>query len=249
VHKPIPVDISTEPFDSAPRLIVRTTKVFLSSWPWLAAITLTVSVPGKLAVQGILAAFEISPESLLSYFVAYATDLVWNALIAAAVIYGVAVSLRTGRLPAWRTTLRQGRTLWAMMLWNDFKVEITVLLWSLLLIVPGIIATLRLILVQPIVVLDRDTSPDPLSHSRKLTQGRLWRIALALLPLIPLGAAHLYAAFRTLKISPFVMVPIDSLFTILDQWATVAALLIYLGVAPKPTAVRTPPRSRAKRRE
>ena len=125
MHNPIPVEIPTEPFDSAPRLILRTTKLFLHSLPWLAAVTLSVSIPGKFAVQAILAACDVSPEGLLSYFVAYGTDLVWNAFIAAAVIYGLTVSLRTGKLPRWRTTLVEGRSLWGVMLWNDFKVEIT----------------------------------------------------------------------------------------------------------------------------
>ncbi len=228
--------------DSPGRLIVRTTRLFLSSFGWLAAVILAVSAPGKLATQAALSAAGLSPNGLAAYFVTYATDLAWNALLAGAVIHGLSARLRNSNLPGWSRSLAFGWKLWPVMLWNVFRVEITVLLWSLLLIIPGIIATLRLFLTEAIVVLEGAATPDALARSRDLTRGRLWRVALALCPLVPIGAAHLYATFRSLEASPFAMAAVDSVFTVFDQWGVAAALLIYLSVAPS-AGVKSAPAS------
>jgi hypothetical protein len=232
VREPIRIDPSSEPFQSTPRLISQATRLFSSSLAWLSIVTLVVSLPGKFFVQLLLSAFELPAEGAAAYLITYATDLVWSALLAATVLHGLGAKLRSGKLPPWQTSLAWGWRAWGTMLKNVFKVEITVVLWGLLLIVPGIIAMIRLILTEPIVAIEGPGPPDPLRRSRELTEGRVWRVALALAPLVPIGIVQMYAVFRSLQISPFLMAAVDSVLTILDQWGAAAALLIYLGVAP-----------------
>jgi hypothetical protein len=55
----------------------------------------------------------------------------------------------------------------------------------------------------------------------------------------------MYAAFRSLQVSSLLMAAVDSVLTIIDQWGTAAALLIYLGVAPQPLPKPAPAASKS----
>ena len=118
------------------------------------------------------------------------------------------------------------------MLWNQFKVEITVGLWSLLLFVPGIVAMVRLALTDPVAALET-RHPDPLARSRELTEGHRRRIFFVLLPLGALGLAGSYLGLKWVLWSGYsrwVMALSDSLYAVGAQLATVAVLLVYLGL-------------------
>src|SRR3954452_6472737 len=116
-----------EPFDSAPRLLWRSARLFFTKLPFLATVTLAVFVPGKLIMQVVGSALDIPPEGIASYLLMDFSNLILGSLAIPAAIYG----LTTGRPLV--DCLRHGRTLWARMFWNKFKVEMTVALWSLLL--------------------------------------------------------------------------------------------------------------------
>src|SRR5262249_43889006 len=111
-----------------------------------------------------------------------------------------------------------------------FKVEITVTLWGALIIVPGVMAMVRLAFVEPVVAMEGD--PDPLARSRELTRGRRWRIFGVM---GPLGLIELFGSFVVLNRleeavrSRIVLACADSVLAVVSQWMTVAALLMYLG--------------------
>ena len=142
--------------------------------------------------------------------------------------------MRVGKTCPAGEALRWGRRQWGRSLWNEFKMEITILLWSALLFVPGVVAMVKLVFVDPIVAIEADREPEVLRRSRDLTEGHRWLVFLALLPALPLSLAHTYAAFRALQYSGWLMVPVDSLFCIVDQWMTALVLLMYLGLARPP---------------
>lgn len=212
-------------------LIVRATRLFFATLPFLAATTLAVYLPLKGALQMICYAFDIPLEGILAYCLMDAADLVVSALVIPAVVYGLVTRLRTGRTPAMSEALRWGRRQWSRTLWNKFKVEITIAIWSLLLVIPGVVAMIRLIFTDVVVGVEGDDEREPLARSRALSTGHGWRILLALLPAAPLSAAHMYATLRMVQIAPVAMVPVDALFSVLDQWMNVAILLVYLGLA------------------
>src|ERR1043165_7864138 len=53
------IDFPTQPFDSPVTLLARAVVVFLTNVPFLVALTLLIFLPGKLAVQFVIATFAI----------------------------------------------------------------------------------------------------------------------------------------------------------------------------------------------
>ena len=224
------IDFPTEPFDSVGRVLLRSTRLFFSTLPFLATVTLLVMVPGKLLVQSLEFLLDVPQEGILSCFLMDLTDLALGALVAPAAIYGLIEVLRSGRPAPAGECLRWGARMWSRSLWNQFKVEITVALWSLLLVVPGLVAMLRLTFTQTVVAIEADRVTEVLARSRQLSAGRLWRILAALLPAVPIGAIHMYAGMRALQYSRWLEAPVDAVLAVADQWMTAAVLLMYLGL-------------------
>jgi hypothetical protein len=215
-----------QPFDSAPRLLARSARVFLGNLPFLAAVTLAVFIPGKLLFQFIGYLLDVPPDGIASYLLMDFSDLVLGSLAGAAAIYGL--TTRKGVA----ASLRRGRQLWARMFWTRIKVEVTIALWMLLLFVPGIIATVKLALTESIVVLE-DREPEPLDRSRELTEGRRWRIFFVIAPLLLLdlvGSIGVLSLLPDVAHSRLLLALVDCVLAIVSMWTTVAGLLMYLGV-------------------
>jgi hypothetical protein len=225
------IDFPTEEFDSVGGLLLRATSLFFSTLPFLAAITLIVYLPAKLALQLLLYALDVPAEGVLAYFLMDFCDLILSALVIQAIVHGLVTKLRTGKTPPIADSLRWGRRQWGKALWNKLKVEITIALWSLLLVIPGIVAMVKLIFTDVVVAIEADLESEVLQRSRDLSEGQRWRIFAALLPALPLSLVHMYATLRTLQYAPAAMVPVDGLFAVLDQWMSVVVFLIYLGLA------------------
>jgi len=216
-----------QPFDSAPRLLARSARVFLGNLPFLAAVTLAVFIPGKLLFQFAGYLLDIPPDGIASYFLMDFSDLVLGSLAGAAAIYGL--TARKGVM----ASLRRGRQLWARMFWTLIKVEVTIGLWMLLLFVPGIVATVKLALTEVVVVLE-DGEPEPLERSKQLTEGRRWRVFFVIAPLMLLdfgGSIAVLSLLPDVAHSRWMLALSESLLAIVSMWTTVAGLLMYLGLA------------------
>lgn len=236
------VDFPTEPFHSAGALLLRSARVFFSNFGFLAAVTLVVFLPGKLLLQ--LACYwgNVPIDGILSAVLLDLSDLVLGALVAPAAIYGLLGRLR-GSPPPLAEALAWGRRQFAKSLWNRFKVEITVALWSALLLVPGIVAMVKLALTDPIVAIEADREREVLGRSRALTQGHRWRIFLALLPVWITELGLTFVVFNALQRhtdSRLLIAVVDSLFSVGGQWTTVILLLMYLGLRPAEREPQTP---------
>lgn len=230
--------------ESAPRLLLRAARLYLAELPFLAALALAVMLPGKLLLQFLLFLAGVPPEGVLAYVLLDLSDLLLGSLVAPATIYAIDSGLRTGELPPFHDCLSAGFRLWRRMLWNQFKVEITVGLWTLLLFVPGIVAMVRLSLTDAAAALEV-SHPDPLARSRELTEGRRWKIFFALLPLGLLGLAASYFGLKWVAWSGYsrwVIAVSDSLYAVGAQLATVLTLLIYSSLA-----AAAPPSDRSQR--
>ncbi len=224
----IEVDFATESFDSAARMLLRATSLYISNLPFLAALTLVVYLPVKLALQIVCYLLNVANDSLLSYALLEILDLVLSALVIPAAIYGMMGKLRTGRRPGLRDCLRWGRRQWGRLLWNKVKVEITVGLRALLLFVPGIIAMARLALTDAVVSIEADAAAEPLARSSELTHGMRWRVFFVLLPFLPVD---LFGAWLVMSVpSRLGFALADCALAIAEQWLTVAVMLMYLGV-------------------
>lgn len=239
------IDFATPPFDSVGGVLLRATRLFLGSLPFVASIALAVFLPGKLLLQLLCWFLDFPAEGVASYIANDLGDLILSALVMPALVFGLIVKLRKGKTGGFGESLRWGRRQWGKSLWNRFKVEITIMLWSALLIIPGLVVMVKLIFTDPIVAVEADRESEVLQRSRELAAGNLWRIFLAILPALPLSLAHMYAALRSLQYSRWLMVPIDSLFCVLDQWMTVVVLLLYLGLAAEPRTTEAAKRKAA----
>ncbi|HYW41672.1 MAG TPA: hypothetical protein VE959_02370 [Bryobacteraceae bacterium] len=229
----IAIDFPTVPFDSVGGLLLRSTRLFFATLPFLAAVTLVVMVPGKLLLEFTCYVTNVPSEGVLSYLLMDMGDLVFGALVMPAAIYGLVMKLRTGKTAPTGESLRWGRRLWGKSLWNMFKVEVTIMLWSLLLVIPGIVAAIRLIFVDPVVAIEGRPSSEILERSRQLCAGHGWRILVALLPAVPINLLHLLASLRALQYSRWLMPPVDGLFAVAEHWMTAVVVLMYLGLAAR----------------
>ena len=227
------IDFPTEPFHSAFRLLVRSAVLFFANLRFLAAVTLLVYLPAKLALHFVLYLLDVPTSGMVAYFALDLSDLFLSALVIPAVVYGLVAKFRGGQTASVRESLRWGRRQWGKTLWNMFKVEVTVALWAALLLIPGLVAMVRLIFTDAIVAIEADRETDVLARSRVLSKGHGWRIFLVMLPLMAAGLVGTFlilGAFEDAAYSRVVMALADSVLSVAGQFTTVAVLLMYLGV-------------------
>ena len=228
------VNFPAQPFLATLPLLRQTFQLFFANLPFLAGVTLGVYVPGKLAIQFLAYLLEIPTDGLPAYGLLVTGDLLLGALVVPAVVYGLVQRFRgTDARPA--EALRWGRRQWLRTLGNDLRVEITIGLYLLLLVVPGILASLRLAYVEVIVAVEGDTQADPLPRSEALARGRLWRIVGVMLPLGVINGAATFLLldrFPGIAASRPLLAIAESLLALIAQLSSVAALLMYLGSIP-----------------
>src|SRR5262249_34191587 len=119
------------------------------------------------------------------------------------------------------------------------------ILYGALLIIPGLIAMVRLAFVPAIVAVEGEHETTPLERSRELARGRTWRIAVVLLPLALIDLAAnflLLGKIKDVDSSRVLFIPAEVGIAIVGQLSTVAVLLMYLGL----TEPRAPQRKTAK---
>ena len=229
----IEIDFLTEPFHSAFRLLVRSAVLFFANLRFLAAVTLLVYLPAKLALHFVLYLLDVPTSGMVAYLAMDLSDLFLSALVIPAVVYGLVAKFRGGQTAPVRESLRWGRRQWGKTLWNMFKVEVTVALWAALLLIPGLVAMVRLVFADVIVAIEADRETEVLARSRVLSKGHAWRIFFVLLPLMAaslVGSFLILGAFEKAADSRVVMAVADSLLSVGGQFTTVAVLLMYLGV-------------------
>lgn len=229
------IGFRSEPFDSAWNLLRASARIYFSNFWFLAAITLIVFLPAKLALQGISDWLDVPKGGLAAYLTMDLSDLVLSAFAVPAAIYGLIERLRTGKPAPLARSLRWGWRQWAKTLWNKFKVEITVTLWGTLFLIPGVVAMVRLIFTDVIVAIEADKVSAVLERSRDLSRGIGWRIFAVLVPVMIVEVAGPFLILDAVggsSASRPVIAIVDSLLSVVGQWSTVIVLLMYLGVVP-----------------
>jgi hypothetical protein len=213
-------------------------RLFTAHIGLISAMTLLVYIPGHLLYQIAAAVFDVPSNGILSILLLEVLDIVLSALAVPAVVYGL---LRRGRPATIGDCMRWGTRQWMRTLSQQMMVEVTVTLYAAMLIVPGVIAMVRLIFVPVIVAVEGDTQPAPLQRSRELANGRGWRIFAVFLPLtiVDLAANFLLLDRITGVDNARVLFALaESGIAIVAQLGTVAALLMYLGTV-EPLARKT----------
>ena len=240
------LDFRSDAFISPLALLLASLRLFLRTFPLLAAITLAIFLPGKLLLHFACYLTDVPSEGILSYLLMEIGDLFFSALAAPAVIYGLVYYCRNRTAPPLAEAFRWGRRQWLRTLGNKLKVEVTVTLYGALLFIPGIVAMMRLIFTDVIVAIEGDREPDPMQRSRTLSHGHRWRIFFTLFPLMLLD---LVAMFLTLswnkggEHSRLLFAITESLLSVPEQLGTVAIFLMYLGLVQDSIQVKAPSRS------
>ena len=178
---------------------------------------------------------DVPFEGVLSYFFLLISDLLLSALVVPAIVYGLIQRFRKGQPASLVESLRWGRRQWQKTLANRIKVEITITLWGALLVIPGIVAMVRLIFVDVIVAIDADLENDVLGCSRNWRRAG-WRIFFVLLPMLILDLAAMFLVLDRVQAvthSRAAFAIADSVLAVGGQLETVASLLMYLGTAQK----------------
>jgi len=217
----------TPRFHSPLRLLADAVRVLGSRFGFIVSVTLLVYAPGHLLYQFTAAALEIPSSGILSILILNVVDLVLSSLAIPAIVYGLV------RTPDLSAALRWGRRQWLRTLGMQTLVDITVLLYGTLLIVPGIIMMVKLALVPVIVAIEGDRTTRPLERARELSKRRMWRIAAVLLPLALVdGAANFLLLGRISGVdnARLMFTAAECGLAIVSQLTTVATLLMYLGV-------------------
>lgn len=214
-------------FHSPLRLLADALRLFGSRFSFIASVTLLVYVPGHLLYQAAAATLGVPASGILSILILNVVDLILSSLAIPAVVYGLV------RAPDLSAALRWGRRQWLRTLGMQALVDVTVLLYGALLIVPGLIMMVRLALVPVIVAIEGDRATRPLERSRELSKGRMWRIVGVLLPLALVdGAANFVLLGRISGVdnARLMFTAAECGLAIVSQLTTVATLLVYLGV-------------------
>src|SRR4051812_6823256 len=93
------IDFPVPPFDAVIPMLRATVRLFLANLPFLAAATLVVYLPGKLATQFLCYLAGIPFEGVTSYLILTASDLLLGCLVGPSVVYGLVERMRNGRKP------------------------------------------------------------------------------------------------------------------------------------------------------
>ena len=230
------IDFPTRPFASSLALLLDSLRLFVRTFPFLAAVTLAIFLPGKLLLHFGCYLLDVPQDGILSYFLMEISDLFLGALAAPAIVYGLLQYCRKGQVAPFAESLRWGRRQWLRTLGNKLKVEVTVTLWGALLFIPGIVAMIRLIFTDTIVAIEGDRQPDPLRRSRELTHGHRWRIFSVLFPLMLLDLVGMFLILdrnQGVANSRPLFAIAESILSVPEQLGTVAILLMYLGLVQK----------------
>jgi hypothetical protein len=220
-------------FHSVAGMLGQSLSVYFHNFGFIAQVTLAAYAPLKLAVFLFCDQIGVAPGGTAASLIRDAADMVLGALVAPAVISGMIERLRSRAAPSIGECLRRGRKLWGRTLWNDIKADITIVLRLALLIVPGVIAMVRLCLVEEIVALEGDAQANVLGRSREITEGNWWKIFFVCLPAAVLsfvGEWLLFSLMGRLGLSWPTAAALDCVMAVASQWGTILLLMMYLAL-------------------
>jgi hypothetical protein len=223
-------------FDSAWKTLSRAVAVYFRHLPFLAAVTLVVFAPFKFAGNLFLEAIEVPTSGVASYVLDGAGTYILMALVTPAAVCGLLARMREGRAAGLGECLRWGRRQWGRTLWNGFKADVTVALYSALLVVPGLMKMTQLIFTQMVVAVEGDDAAWPLERSAEIGAGHRWRIFFVLFPLGVLNLAATFGVLQMVRGPGFgwtAVAALACLEAVAEQLGTVAILLMYLGLAER----------------
>lgn len=228
------VKIPIPRFETSLELTGASLKIFLKSFWFISKVVLVVYLPASLLKEIALKSDNTTNSEQFDNFI----NLVFDALITPAVIFGIAQLLKKKTFPSTFDAYRFGWKKWGLVWAREFKGCLLTVLRLVMLVVPGILAGIAYALIPYAVCFESNTQKSSLRRSRELSIGRRWLIlssgCLIGLPIflfasIPelwadLSSPSLLFNIFSISIDVF----FNCLGNILIQTLVIAYLLIYL---------------------
>src|SRR5262245_33175213 len=148
-------------------------RLYATNFLTIVAITLIVWTPLEL-FQSYMDYFVFDPEDVRSTFrLQRGLQGFFGIIVTAAVIAVCDATARGERLSVYEA-LEAGLSAWPRMFWARLVTGLLLLVAFLALIIPGIYAAFRLVLIEPVAVIEHKTGGDCIKRAYHLSQGRFW---------------------------------------------------------------------------
>lgn len=168
-----------------PEIIAAGTKLYISRFPAVLAITAVVWIPGEL-LHSYIEYFVLDPEDVLAQFrLTIFIEGIVGILAVASVIHLGAKTLEGEQCPWW-TALGRGVAAWPRLFVTRIVSGFLLTLSALLLLVPYFYFAPRFSLCDTVSVVERKAGPSAVGRSMKLTEGSyLLYLGLCVVTVIP----------------------------------------------------------------
>jgi hypothetical protein len=164
--------IPIPPFETSLELTASSLKIFLKSFWFISKVVLVVYLPASLLKEITLRSDDTTSSEQFDNFI----DLVFDALITPAIIFGIAQFLKKKTFPSTFDSYRFSWKKWGLVWAREFKGWLLTVLGLVMLVVPGILACIAYALIPYAVCFESNTQKSSLRRSRELSIGRRWLI-------------------------------------------------------------------------
>lgn len=228
------VKIPIPAFETSLELTAASLKIFLKSFWFISKVVLAVYLPASLLKEIALRSDNTTTSEQFDNFI----DLVFDALITPAIIFGIAQYLKKKTFPSAFNAYRFGWKKWGLVWSREFKGCLLTILGLMMFVVPGVLAGIAYALIPYAVCFESNTHKSSLRRSRELSIGRRWLIfssgcliglpifLFASIPELWADPSAPFTAFNIFSMSTDVL--FNCLDNILVQTLVIAWLLIYL---------------------
>jgi hypothetical protein len=183
-------------------------RLWRTNFALIAAIVLTVWLPGNLLGEYLIWHVPSDDDALRSYRVSAFIEGAFGAIYSAALVYALA-QVKKGRRPSYFEAIAVGFRNWGRLFSARFFAGIWILIGLIVFVVPGIVLMVRYAFLDAVVVLERAGGDSARRRSTELTRGFRWQIFLA--------AFLFFAAF--VPLTYLIRVPYERFFPALNTMA------------------------------
>lgn len=229
--------MAVEPFTSVTRLFGRALSLYFGNMGTIAGITLAIFAPVSFVKNYLVHASGLEADVGATSRVEMIVEGIFGALVTAALLSALQHKIETGRDLGVREALARGLRRWGAVFGARFRSGLLIALGLVLLVVPGLIWTVKYSLTDEVATLDVDRSSGRvLNRSAELTRGHGWKVfgvgLLATIPVVTLQFAGGMAA--GLAESWVVTALMDCVTNVVYRFFTPVMLLVYLGLGGQP---------------
>ncbi len=211
--------------------LVMAFRVLFGQLPLIAALVLTIWIPGHLLIDMALADNPKRADNLTILQLSSLVEFVFGPIYAAGIITALAAGM-AGRKTSYLEAMRAGLHHWGRLFAARVIVLISVFLGVLAFVIPGIVLWLRFMLVDEVVVLEGSGAWEARQRSSQLTWGkcllifRAWLVSVALIMGFSLAVAKVLDLTGLLN-KPLVADACDCLISIFGVFFNCLIFLYY----------------------